>query len=512
MGLAVDMIIAAEEDLGLGEPNYIQDWYDREFGDLGYNWAWCNAAITWWAHKSGNAEAVCLAPNGHYAYTVWHAQAFERAGQWHYGSKGIKAGDVVFFDWWGQDRISAIDHVGLVVDVKSDGIHTIEGNINNRVERRVRTDWEIAGYGRPKYDAVAAPPGPADPDGNVYEPPPFPNGLAPWRTSPSAKPLQEALKAAGYMADSVPLADNYGPKTQASVAAFYNANPELRVSTYDTKIGPLGWAELHREAYGAQVPAVPEPEPSPDPVLPEPQRVAVFEDVYYGAPVNESVRVVQEALDAEFGGVHIDGDFGPQTKGAYQRWQWSLGFTGSAADGNPGIQSFTRLANKYHFTVLHRTPDEGAEGEPAHDYRRVTWSGRTINARTKIMLDRAAKINGSSFTVTQGSYNAGGVSASAGTHDGGGVVDVAAAHLSGSARIKLVTALRQAGFAAWLRTPSQGPWGYHVHACAIGDREMAPVAERQVASYFAGRNGLANNGPDDHPAGRPFPSWAEQYN
>ncbi|MFE0132820.1 N-acetylmuramoyl-L-alanine amidase [Streptomyces sp. NPDC059037] len=84
-----------------------------------------------------------------------------------------------------------------------------------------------------------------------YTPPPFPNGLAPGRKSPSAKPLQRALKAAGYLAKNVPEADAYGLQTQAAVARFHNAHPAYRAAgtSHDPAIGPRGWAALHRLAH-----------------------------------------------------------------------------------------------------------------------------------------------------------------------------------------------------------------------------------------------------------------------
>lgn len=148
--------------------------------------------------------------------------------------------------------------------------------------------------------------------------------------------------------------------------------------------------------------------------------------------------------------------------------------------------------------------------EPAHDYRRVTYGGRTVNVRTKILLERTRVALGGKHEIPlfQGSYNKG-VKASAGTHDGGGCVDI---NTSGYNVNALLRELRKAGFAAWYRTPAEG-FSYHIHACAIGDREMASIARSQVRAYFNGRNGLANNGRDTAPAsvGRPYPAWAAKY-
>src|SRR5690606_22668317 len=106
----------------------------------------------------------------------------------------------------------------------------------------------------------------------------------------------------------------------------------------------------------------------------------------------------------------------------------------------------------------------------------------------------AAAIAGS-FSLSQGSFSTG-VAASAGTHDGGGVVDIA----SGSNA--LVGALRAVGFAAWLRTPAEG-FSTHIHAVALGDPTVSAGAAAQIQAYLAGRNGLANNGPDTYSGGIP---------
>lgn len=117
-----------------------------------------------------------------------------------------------------------------------------------------------------------------------------------------------------------------------------------------------------------------------------------------------------------------------------------------------------------------------------------------MNTRTRDMLLAAEKLLGYKLTVIQGSYNAGGVAASAGTHDGGGALDVwgkGTAHWGTE-----VAVLRRVGFAAWGRSPSQGPWGYHMHCIAINDSELSRGARNQVTSYLNGRNGLASNGKD----------------
>jgi hypothetical protein len=108
----------------------------------------------------------------------------------------------------------------------------------------------------------------------------------------------------------------------------------------------------------------------------------------------------------------------------------------------------------------------------------------------------------------QGSYSTG-VVASRGTHDGGGALDIASAGQSDADKTIMIKALRMAGFAAWNRFPPK--FVLHIHAIAIGDRDLAPLAATQVKDYFLHKDGLAGDGPDpDSEAGYPFPDWAGQ--
>ena len=114
-----------------------------------------------------------------------------------------------------------------------------------------------------------------------------------------------------------------------------------------------------------------------------------------------------------------------------------------------------------------------------------TFRGKRLNARTIAMLLNAERILGARFRITQGSYSTS-VAASAGTHAGGGAMDTDGPRGWGAA----VAALRKANFAAWHRTPSQGPWGHHIHSIAIGDSSASPAAKRQVQSFLSGGDGL----------------------
>lgn len=185
---------------------------------------------------------------------------------------------------------------------------------------------------------------------------------------------------------------------------------------------------------------------------------------------------------------YVDGHFGTRTVSAYAAYQKSLGYSGLDASGLPGATSLTQLGTD-RFGVTNKI-SAGA---------RAGFRGVTLNARTKAMLLASEGLYGSSVVLTQGSYNVGGDPASAGTHDGGGAMDISVSGISAANRTKLVGKLRTVGFAAWLRTPDQADWPFHIHAEAISDPDLSSGAQHQVGDYYLGKNGLASGAPDDGP-------------
>lgn len=152
--------------------------------------------------------------------------------------------------------------------------------------------------------------------------------------------------------------------------------------------------------------------------------------------------------------------------------------------------------------------------EPPDNYERVVHRGHDLNARTWAMLQTAQEIYGGPLDLmrlTQGSYRDG-FALSFGTHAGGGAVDISLRHPANDAFLleeaePMVQALRAAGFAAWYRRAGDlGPdSGHHLHAVAIGDRELSAAAQEQVAGYFAGMDGLIEPwGPNEDRHGGPL--------
>jgi hypothetical protein len=103
------------------------------------------------------------------------------------------------------------------------------------------------------------------------------------------------------------------------------------------------------------------------------------------------------------------------------------------------------------------------------------------------------------YAVTQGSYTSA-VAASFGTHSGGGAIDLSVMR-QGTYTVlwddvpRILQALRAAGFAAWLRDYGElhADSPIHIHAIAVGDRELSAAAQDQLtgpSGYFRGYNGL----------------------
>jgi hypothetical protein len=142
--------------------------------------------------------------------------------------------------------------------------------------------------------------------------------------------------------------------------------------------------------------------------------------------------------------------------------------------------------------------------KPVDDYTLVNINGFLLNKRTYDMLLHAKELYGGQLditanAITQGSYTDS-EAASFGTHSGGGAVDFSVMY-SGTYTVAyeeitpLIQALRTAGFAAWMRDFDELYPGspIHIHAIAIGDRQLSPAAFEQLTGsygYFLGYSGV----------------------
>lgn len=161
-----------KSNLGLGENppgsnyNKIVAWYNKNVDKIGPG-AWCEMTNTYgmWV---GGAKSL---KKGR-AYTVWACQDAQKGtngSSWHYGTKGMKAGDQVYYDWDGRKgNVAYVDHTGTVEKVNGDGtFYVLEGNTGDRLLRKLRDKKFVVGYVRFAWAKLAgkklSPPSPSTP-------------------------------------------------------------------------------------------------------------------------------------------------------------------------------------------------------------------------------------------------------------------------------------------------------------------------------------------------------------
>lgn len=318
-----DMLDAARKDLGLGEPNYIQRNYRARNGAAyGGNFPWCDAAITEWARKSGNHKAVC--PAGDRAYTVYHAQDFQKRGQWYAGTvenlKNAKPGDIIFFDWGNTNSIGAIDHVGIVEKNLGGGrVQTIEGNISDKCMRKVREATTVAGFGRPAY--TGSPSTPSEPAKEDYWKVTVSGKslTVPWGTTELKKGssgervkwLQECLMAAGHSLPKFGADSDFGDETHNALRAFQSKHGLESDGVYGNETSRKLYAVL---SGGQQAPA-----PSPAPSLPVDSKVPWY---YPDLSEYEPGANIKEVLKQSGGFLCIRAGFGVGSKDKkFDQWR-----------------------------------------------------------------------------------------------------------------------------------------------------------------------------------------------
>lgn len=339
------MISAMESWLGTGEPNAIQSWYrERDGSAYAGNFAWCDATVTRSAYDSDNYDSVCFGQD--WAYTVAHAQRFNQAKAWTPMTNGvlksgIRRGDIIFFDWDGSSDIGAIDHVGIVTSVSSDGqyVYTIEGNTANVCARRVRVVHDIAGFGRPKYTAVtgATASTPARYQVTI-------NGLAYGYGAKGSHitAVGQALVKAGH---GKHYTDGPGPTWSDADTRNY--------SDYQQSLGLKG-TKAGQDADGVpgastltkllgKLPSPAKPTPAKPATQHEPFPGAAF---FHGGRNSPIITAMGWRLVAEGCGKYSRGP-GPNWTNAdrdsYKAWQRKLGYKGDDADGIPGKASWDKL-------------------------------------------------------------------------------------------------------------------------------------------------------------------------
>lgn len=151
---------ASNKDLDIATANAgTGNWtkYARDLWNAGYyngnknGYAWCDVFVDWCFYKAfGKTEGQLIeCQTGDLGASCPYSAGYYKA-QGRYDTTP-KVGDQVFFQQGGD-----LCHTGLVVEVTSSQVITVEGNTSDMVAKRTynRTSTYIAGYGHPKYDGT----------------------------------------------------------------------------------------------------------------------------------------------------------------------------------------------------------------------------------------------------------------------------------------------------------------------------------------------------------------------
>ena len=144
-----------------GRNNYTKYAHEMSVYNKGIyanGYAWCDTFVDWCMVKAYGDMALSLI-HGYSAYTPTSASYFKKHNQWY---TSPQKGDVVFF----KDSYGTICHTGLVYEVDSRYVYTVEGNTSYAsgvvpnggavAKKRYLISYNsIAGYGRPDYSLVA---------------------------------------------------------------------------------------------------------------------------------------------------------------------------------------------------------------------------------------------------------------------------------------------------------------------------------------------------------------------
>jgi hypothetical protein len=140
--------------------NFIVQWYNDNVDKIGRG-AWCEMTNTW-AMWTGGVKSL---KNGR-AYTVWAAQDAQKGingSSWHWGTKGMQAGDQVYYNWDGRKAVELVDHTGTAEKIVGNGtFYVLEGNTGDMLKRKLRDSKYVVGYVRFNWESlVTIVPGPS---------------------------------------------------------------------------------------------------------------------------------------------------------------------------------------------------------------------------------------------------------------------------------------------------------------------------------------------------------------
>lgn len=228
--------------------------YARDLAAAGYyngnknGFAWCDVFVDWCffkAYGKDEGQRIQCQTGPYGAGCTYSMQYYQQQGRC---DKNPKVGDQIFFRYSGSN---GADHTGIVVEVSSSQIVTVEGNSGNQVKRNTyaRNYSCIIGYGHPLYD---------EDDGTTAAPAPSPvaetkkteatekavtvslNQLSQGSTGAQVKTIQRIIYVRGINS-KIDIDGDFGPITKAGVIDLQKKLFPNTASEWDGVVGKNTW-------------------------------------------------------------------------------------------------------------------------------------------------------------------------------------------------------------------------------------------------------------------------------
>jgi len=319
-----ELVYLARSQVGYqeGPNNYTKYAEDPKIIQL-YGWCpqnqpWCCTFVNWTFLNAFGYDIGSQLTYGGTAACSSSAQLFRNHGAF---VTTPEVGNQAFFYSGG-----GINHTGIVVDVQGSIFTTIEGNYSDKVSvvHHNLTGSEVAGFGRPCWGIVEGssdvPDDPVQPDTPVQPS----RILRKYVSGEDVRQLQEELIELGYDVGPDGADGKFGDNTEKAVMQFQRDHG----LDADGQVGPLTYAALE-EALSEEDTEQKPPEDEPEDKPPEEQENQgcnlILPELQVGDKGN-AVALLQAALNLrEFDCGKADGDFGPKTAAALNRFKEACG-------------------------------------------------------------------------------------------------------------------------------------------------------------------------------------------
>ena len=233
---------------------YARDLYAAKYYNGNKNgFAWCDVFVDWCFFKAYGAtegQRIECQTGDCGAGCTFSMQYYQSKGRF---DKNPKVGDQIFFRYSGS---SGADHTGIVVEVTSSQIVTVEGNSGDQVKKNTyaRTYGCIIGYGHPLYDET---------DGTTAAPAPAPAPVAETKkteatekavtvslkqlsqgsTGAQVKTIQRIIYVRGINS-KIDIDGDFGPITKAGVIDLQKKLFPNTSSEWDGVVGQKTWTGI----------------------------------------------------------------------------------------------------------------------------------------------------------------------------------------------------------------------------------------------------------------------------